>query len=64
MFQTEVAEKIKTHIFMFNNFSLKIVHFNEIKGGKFCTARQATDDNMTHAQRMLDTSAHKHSQNM
>jgi predicted DNA-binding protein YlxM (UPF0122 family) len=53
MFQTEVVEKIKT-CFMLSNFffeNLAVYEMWETNG----TARQATDDNMTHAQFILDT---------
>ena len=31
---------------------------------KYCTARQATDDNITYAHCILDTKGYKHTQNM
>jgi len=53
MFQTKVVEKIKTHI------SCSITFFQEScrlrdNVEKYCTAEQATDDNMAHAHFMLD----------
>jgi hypothetical protein len=51
MFQTKVAEKIKTHILSSIIFSpQKIVQFLWGNNG---TARQATDDNMAQAYCML-----------
>jgi hypothetical protein len=55
MFQTEVVEKIKTHILCSVTFFSKIMPFMryvEI----FCRVGQATDDNMAHAHCMLDNS--------
>jgi hypothetical protein len=53
MFQTKVVETIKTH------FILYIFFFKSRRlcdnGEKYCTAGQATDDNMTHAHCMLNT---------
>jgi len=46
---------------MFNNFFFsKIVPFME----KYCTAGQATDNNMGQAYCMLDIKGYKHSQNV
>jgi len=53
MFQTEVAEKIKTHpifnnvLFLFKSYRL----WDNVE--KYCTARQTTDDTMAHAHCML-----------
>jgi len=41
--------------FMFNNLFSKIVPFLWDNVEKYCTAAQATDDNMAHAHCMLDT---------
>jgi hypothetical protein len=46
MFQTKAVKKNKT-LFFFN--------LNVYSVKKYCTAGQATDDNMTHAHFMLDT---------
>jgi len=55
MFQTEVVEKIKTHILRsVTFFSPKIVPFMK-NVEKYCRAGQATDNNMAHAHCMLDT---------
>jgi len=51
MFQTKVVEKIKIHFTCF--FENRAVY--EILWGKYCTAGQATDENMVHAHCMLDT---------
>ena len=53
MFQTEVVEKIKTHILCSVTFFSKIYRlWDNVE--KYCRAGQATDDNMTHAQCVLD----------
>ena len=51
MFQTEVVGKIKTHFeFIFlNRKSYRLLD----NAGKYCRARQVTDDNMAHVQCML-----------
>jgi len=48
IFQTKVAEKIKTHIFAFNNGLWDYVE-------EFFRVEQATDGNMADAICMLDT---------
>ena len=56
MFQTKAVEKLKTQI-LFSVpffFSSKIVPFMR-ECGKYCRAGQATDDNMAHANCILDT---------
>ena len=53
MFQTNVAEKIKTHILCSKTFSLKSCRLGD-NVDKYCTAGQATDDNMAHAHCVLD----------
>jgi len=46
MFQTKVVEKLKTHTLCSANFFFrKSYHFGD-KVEKYCTAAQATDDNM------------------
>jgi hypothetical protein len=45
MFQTNLVEKIKTHI-MFSNFLSENCVIYEINVEKYFTARQATGDNM------------------
>ena len=52
MFQTEVIGKIKTQIICAIIFFKSCRLWNNVE--KYCTARQATDDNMTHAHYMLD----------
>jgi len=58
MLQTEIVEKIKTHIlcsvtfFFFSPRKLCRLLDNV---EKYCRAGQATDDNMAHAHCMLDT---------
>jgi hypothetical protein len=44
MFQTKVVEKIKTY-FVFNRFFFLLFFLLWDNVGKFCTARQPTDDN-------------------
>ena len=54
MFQTNVLEEIKTHIFcpiMFFRKSSRL--WNKVE--KYCTIGKATYDNMAHAPCMLDT---------
>jgi hypothetical protein len=52
MFQTKVVEKIKTRIlYSVTFFENRAVYENV---GKYCTDGQATDDNMAHANCMLD----------
>ena len=52
MFQTNVVEKIKTHVFS-NFFSFENCAVYNVE--KYCRAGQAADDNMTHVHCMLDT---------
>jgi hypothetical protein len=55
MFQTEVVEKIKTHIlYAITFFFPKLLPFMRYVE-KYCRAGQATDANMAHARCMLDT---------
>jgi hypothetical protein len=54
MFQTKVVEKIKTQTVCSVTF-LKNRAYYQIMLKKYCTAGQATDDNMAHAHFMLDT---------
>ena len=58
MFQTKVVEAIKRHIFVFNNFFFRVVPSIRLCG-KYCRARQVTDNNM-HMNFMLDTSSYRH----
>jgi hypothetical protein len=52
MFQTKVLEKIKTHILYSVTFFQKLRRlWDNVE--KYCTARQATDDNMVNAHCML-----------
>ena len=53
MFQTKVVEKIKTHILCSVIFENLTVY--EIMWKNYCRAGQATDDNIAHANCMLDT---------
>jgi heme/copper-type cytochrome/quinol oxidase subunit 2 len=57
MFQTKVVEKIKTYISwsIYIYFFFESVGVYEIMCKKYCTAGQATDDNMAHAHCVLDT---------
>jgi hypothetical protein len=48
IFQRKVVEKIQTH-FMFNKFYFENRAVYEIMWKKYCTAGQATDDNLAHA---------------
>ena len=52
MFQTKVVEAVKTH-FMFNNFFPENRAVYEIMWKKFCTAGQATDDNIIRRMRIV-----------
>jgi len=54
MFQTKVVEKIKTHILCSVTFFRKECRLLD-NVEQYCTAGQATDDNMAHAHCMLDT---------
>ena len=55
MFQTEIVEKIKTHILWSVTFFFENPTVYEINVEKYCRAGQATDDNMARAHCMLDT---------
>jgi hypothetical protein len=50
MFQSEILDKIKTLVLCSENFILPFMRYVE----KYCRAGQAIDDNMAHAQSMLD----------
>jgi len=53
MFRTKVVEEIKTHILRLVTFFRKSCRlWDNVE--KYCTAGQATDDNMAHAHCMLD----------
>ena len=52
MFQTNVVEKIKTHI-LYSVFFKSCREWENME--KYYRAGQATDDNMAHAHWMLDT---------
>jgi len=52
MFQTKVAEKIKTHILCSVIFFISSRLRHNVD--KYCRAWQNTDDNMAHAHCMLD----------
>ena len=55
MFQTHAVEKIKTHILCpitFFFYETRAVYEKNVE--KYCRAGQATDDNIAHAQWMLD----------
>jgi hypothetical protein len=47
---------------MSNNFFFENRAVRDVE--KYCTAGQATDDNMVHAHCMLDTQGYKHNQVM
>ena len=53
-FRTKVVEKIKKHILCSVTFFEYSAVYEKI-WKKNCTTRQATDDNMAHANYMLDT---------
>jgi hypothetical protein len=54
MFQTKVAQKLKTHILCSVTFFRKSCRLWD-NVGKFCRGGQATDGNMAHAHWVLDT---------
>jgi len=54
MFQTNVVDKIKTHILYSATFFFKSCRLWGIVG-KYCKAWQAADDNMAHAHCRMDT---------
>ena len=59
MFQTKVAEKIKTHILCSVTFFRKSCRvWDNVE--KYCRAWQATDDNMAHAHCTLYTKRYRH----
>jgi hypothetical protein len=53
MFRTKVVEKTKPHFMLQYILPEKRLLLDNV--GKYCKARQATDDNMAHAQCTLDT---------
>jgi hypothetical protein len=53
MFQTEIVQKIKTHISCLITFFKKLSHLRD-NARKYRTAGQATDDSMMCAMRLLD----------
>jgi hypothetical protein len=55
MLQARIVEETKTHILFFGNFLPKNKAVYEIIWKKHCRARLPTDDNMAHAECMLDT---------
>jgi hypothetical protein len=59
MFQTDVVEKIKTHILLFTKFPSKIVPLCN-NSEKYSRAEQATDDNTSRAHVKLDTLGYRH----
>jgi len=64
MFQTNVVQKIKTHILCSVTFFRKLCRLWE-NVEKYCRAGQGTDNNMTHAHCMLDNKAtNTHSENV
>ena len=54
MFQTKTTEKTETH-FMLNNFFFENFFLLWDNVGKYCSAEQATVDNMAYAHFMLVT---------
>jgi hypothetical protein len=59
MLQTAVVQRITTHVLRFDLLVLKYRDIYE-NVEKYCTAGQATDDNVAHAHCMLDNSGYKH----
>jgi len=55
VFPTKVLEKINTHFMFSNFFFLKKLCCLWDNVGKYCRARQATDDNVADAQCMVGT---------
>jgi len=55
MFQTKVINSHKTHILCSTSFFFENRAVYEMTWEKYCTAGQATDDNIEHAHYMLDT---------
>jgi hypothetical protein len=53
MFQTNIVEKIKTHILYSVTFFENCAVYENVE--KYCKARLATNDIMAHAHCMLDT---------
>ena len=53
MFQTNIVEKLETRFISIFFFRKSYRLWDNVD--KFCTARQATDDDMAHAHCMLDT---------
>jgi hypothetical protein len=53
MLQTKIVDKIKAHILYLENFLPENPAVYEIIKKKYCTAGQATVDNMAHAHCML-----------
>jgi len=51
LFQMEVIQKLKTHILGSINIYLKSCRLCDVE--KYCTARQATENNMAHMLSML-----------
>jgi len=62
MFHTKVVEELKTHILCSITFLFLLRNraVYEIMWNKQCRAGQATYDNMTHADCMLNTSGYKY----
>jgi hypothetical protein len=63
MFQTKIVEEIKTRILCPVTYFRKSCPLRD-NVGKYCSARQATDDNMAHAYFMLDTYRYKNTLRM
>jgi hypothetical protein len=59
MFQVEVIQKLKTHILYSINIFLKSCRLCD-NVEKYCTARQATENNMAHMRSMLHDEGYKH----
>jgi len=59
MFQVKVLEKIKTRVVFNGFFFRKSCRFLD-NVEKFCTAKQATDDNMAHPHCTMDTYGYKY----
>jgi hypothetical protein len=60
MFQTDVAEKVKTHILCQRTFFKKRSWHLSDSVEKYCRAGQATHDNMAQARCKLDNKGYNH----
>jgi hypothetical protein len=60
MLQTRFVEEIKTHILCSKTLFFENRAVYEILSKQYCTAGQATDDNMAYAHCTLDTLGYKY----